>query len=210
MKTQAIAIAALTLLTAPLGGCREPEPLDTKTIEQAAEPASILTSTAPAAAETPDEPVRSTETTKSEQSEVVTRAEPKPKPEAVSPSDDSFVPETESSDGLTLVRLVTASDVDQREPTLVSSRFGTDEERIYAFVEAKNESEVDKTLSVHFIGPGQEVSGGIELEIPASVPRWRTWAYTRHARTPGLWRVEIRDEAGTLIGALPFEVEAAF
>jgi hypothetical protein len=51
------------------------------------------------------------------------------------------------------------------------------------------------------------VSGGVELEIPASVPRWRTWAYTRHAKTPGLWRVEIRDDEGTLMGALPFEIE---
>ncbi|UCH30342.1 MAG: DUF2914 domain-containing protein, partial [Myxococcales bacterium] len=60
---------------------------------------------------------------------------------------------------------------------------------------------------VHFIGPEGQVSGGIELVIPASAPRWRTWAYTRYAKKPGLWRVEIRDVNGSLIAALPFEVE---
>ncbi len=74
---------------------------------------------------------------------------------------------------------------------------------MYAFVEVRNESEDDKTLLVHFIGPEGQVSGG----IPASTPRWRTWAYTRNATKPGLWRVEIRSEDGTLVGALPFEVE---
>jgi len=63
-------------------------------------------------------------------------------------------------------------------------------------------------LFVHFIGPQGKVSGGIELEIPASAPRWRTWAYTRNFDAPGLWRVEIRDAEGSLLGALPFEVEA--
>ena len=79
--------------------------------------------------------------------------------------------------------------------------------RIYAFIDASNESTSDKSLVVHFIGPNGKVSGGIELVIPASVPRWRTWAYTRHAKEPGLWRVEIRDVDGNLIGALPFEVQ---
>ena len=86
--------------------------------------------------------------------------------------------------------------------------FGPEHEKVYAFVEVSNESESDKSLFVHFIGPKGKVSGGIELEIPASVPRWRTWAYTRHFDAPGLWRVEIRDEDGSLLGALPFEVEA--
>jgi hypothetical protein len=208
MKTQEIAIIVLTLLGTNLIGCRDAEPLETKTIEQKAGPIPTLTSTAPSVATTSTEPTGAP-VTRVEQVEPDEELEPEPKAAALVPSDESFAPETESFDGLTLVRFVTAPDVEQREPTLVSSRFGTDEERIYAFLEAKNESELDKTLSVHFIGPGQEVSGGIELEIPASAPRWRTWAYTRHARTPGLWHVEIRDEGGTLIGALPFEVEPA-
>ena len=75
------------------------------------------------------------------------------------------------------------------------------------FIDAANESTTDELLMVYFIGPDGAVSGGVELVIPASAPRWRTWAYTRHAQKPGLWRVEIRDGNGSLIGALPFEVE---
>jgi hypothetical protein len=126
------------------------------------------------------------------------------KPIETSPS---FEPELESLDGITIERLVTAPEVERREPLAATSVFGPHDERVYAFVEVRNESEEDKTLRVHFIGPEGQVSGGIELRIPASTPRWRTWAYTRNATKPGLWRVEIRSEDGTLVGALPFEVE---
>jgi hypothetical protein len=59
---------------------------------------------------------------------------------------------------------------------------------------------------VFFVGPSGKVSGGVELDVPANVPRWRTWAFTRFADEVGLWRVEVRNPAGVLLGALPFEV----
>jgi len=119
-------------------------------------------------------------------------------------------PITESIDGVTLQRFITTSQIEKREPIDPTSLFGPMDEKVYAFVEVSNESESDKSLFVHFIGPNEKVTGGIELEIPASVPRWRTWAYTRHFDAPGPWRVEIRDEEGSLLGALPFEVDAGF
>jgi hypothetical protein len=119
-----------------------------------------------------------------------------------------FEPELESFDGLTIQRLVTAPGVERREPVAASAVFGDHDEKVYAFVEVSNESDEDKTLLVHFIGPDGQVSGGIELRIPAEAPRWRTWAYTRNATKTGLWRVELRSEDGTLLGALPFEVES--
>lgn len=119
----------------------------------------------------------------------------------------AFEPAFEASAGLTIQRLVTATGVDQREPVAPSAFFGQHEARIYAFVEASNESHEEETLTVHFIGPEGQVSGGIELRIPAEAPRWRTWAFTEHAKDPGLWRVEIRSSEGTLLGALPFEVD---
>jgi hypothetical protein len=119
----------------------------------------------------------------------------------------SFEPSLPTIDGLTIRRLITAPEVEHREPVAASSVFGGHEERIYAFVEVSNESEDDKVLLVHFIGPDGQVSGGIELDIPPAVPRWRTWAHTKYAKKPGLWRVEIRSTDGTLLGALPFEVD---
>ena len=125
----------------------------------------------------------------------------KPKPDEV-----SFEPSVESVGGIAIQRLVTASEIDKREPVDPTSSFGPHHDRVYAFVEVSNDAESEKSLFVHFIGPKGKVSGGIELEIPASAPRWRTWAYTRYFDAPGLWRVEIRDAEGSLLGALPFEV----
>ncbi len=119
-----------------------------------------------------------------------------------------FEAELGSFDGLTVRRLVATSAIDAREPVFASSVFDRHDDKIYAFVEASNESEFEETLVVHFIGPDGQASGGIELRIPPSVPRWRTWAYTQHAKAPGLWRIEIRDPDGALIAALPFEVGA--
>jgi hypothetical protein len=130
------------------------------------------------------------------------RVDEKPKPDDV-----SFEPSVESVGGVTIQRFVTASEIDKREPVDPTSTFGPHHDRVYAFVEVSNDAESDKSLFVHFIGPNAKVSGGIELEIPASVPRWRTWAYTRHFDAPGLWRVEVRDAEGRLLGALPFEVD---
>lgn len=117
-------------------------------------------------------------------------------------------PRVETIDGVTIQRLVTTSEIDGREPVDPRSAFFASDEKVYAFVEVSNASESTKRLLVHFIGPEGKVSGGVELEIPAAVPRWRTWAFTRHFDTPGLWRVEIRDPEGSVLGALPFEVEA--
>lgn len=180
--------------------CGRAKPQKSEPTDRAKPAQAILTSTAPAAvpkpieAKKPAPPVADfVEATAAEVKPIETSA--------------SFEPELESLDGLTIERLVTAPEVDHREPVAASSVFGAHDERVYAFVEVRNESEEDKTLLVHFIGPEGQVSGGIELRIPASTPRWRTWAYTRNATKPGLWRVEIRSEDGTLVGALPFEVE---
>ncbi len=196
IKSKVITPIMLVFLTAV--GCNEATPSTSDAIERAASPTPTptLTSTAPPASPKP-----------------VEAKQPEPSPlEAEKPplteQKRSLVPDLENMDGLTIRRLVTAPEIEHREPVAASSVFGRDEEQVYAFVEVSNESEDDATLLVHFIGPSGQVSGGIELNIPPAVPRWRTWARTRHAKQPGLWRVEIRSADGNLLGALPFEVEA--
>jgi hypothetical protein len=179
----------LVLLTA--FGCTEAKPTKSSAIERATSKESILTSTV-----SPEPAVP----------EIAKAPPPEEKVEEPRP----FEAALESMDGLTIKRLVTAPEVEHREPIAASAIFGHQDERVYAFVEVSNESEEEKTLWVHFIGPEGHVSGGIELHIPPAVPRWRTWAHTRHAKKPGLWRVEIRTVDGGLIGALPFEVEPAY
>jgi len=192
-----IPLVVALLVTA---ACGPAKPKKSESIDRAKPSQAMLTSTAPAAAPKPIEEKKPAPPV----AEFVEATAAETKPIETSPS---FEPELESLDGLTIQRLVTTPEVERREPVAASSVFGPHDERVYAFVEVRNESEDDKILLVHFIGPEGQVSGGIELRIPAAAPRWRTWAYTRNATMPGLWRVEIRSEDGTLVGALPFEVE---
>jgi hypothetical protein len=190
IEPRSIVPVILVLLTA--AACTEAKPPKSEAIERAKPTQPLLTAKAPTTPiqeKKPAPPVVE-----------VIEAPPVEKPQ-------SFEAELESFDGLTIQRLVTAPEVERREPVAASAVFGHHDEKVYAFVEVSNESDEDKSLLVHFIGPDGQVSGGIELRIPAAAPRWRTWAYTRNATKTGLWRVEVRSEDGTLIGALPFEVE---
>ena len=197
-------ITTLTLLTLSLAACSEEAPRQSELAERAASAEPILTSTVTTA------PVERVEPEPSEKAEPEGSTPAEPQVEPVQTDTPSFEPLVETVDGVTLQRFVTTSAIERREPTDPTSTFGPQHDKVYAFVEVSNESELDKSLFVHFIGPKGKVSGGIELDIPAAVPRWRTWAYTRHFAEPGLWRVEIRDADGTLLGALPFDVEPGF
>jgi len=186
-------VVSFALVTA--FACTEAESPRSEAIERAKLVEPTLTSTAPVKATEPP-------TEKIIEPTIPDIREPVPA-EGTGP----FEPELEASAGLRIERLVTATGVDEREPLAPSAFFGQHDARIYAFIEASNESRDDETLTVHFIGPEGQVSGGIELRIPAEAPRWRTWAFTEHAKEPGLWRVEVRSSGGALVGALPFEVE---
>ncbi len=192
-----LAVLVAVLATA---ACTQAKSKKAEAIDRVKPSQTMLTSTAPAPAPTPSE----TKKPVAPITDVVDTPMVEPKAIETAPS---FEPELRSIDGLSIERLVTAPGIERREPVAASSVFGDHDERVYAFVEVRNDSERDETLLVHFIGPDGQVSGGIELRIPASTPRWRTWAYTRNANEPGLWRVEIRSEDGALLGALPFEVE---
>jgi len=195
MDTKRIIITSLAAVSLTAFGCTEAELPKSEAIEQATSTEPTLTSTVatptPAEEKKPEPPVEAAEA----------------KPEVEAQPVASSEPTLQSMEGLTIKRLVTAPAIEHREPVAASSVFGHHDETVYAFVDVSNESEEEKTLMVHFIGPDEQASGGIELRIPPKVPRWRTWAYNKHANKLGLWRVEIRSVDGTVLGALPFEVE---
>ena len=195
-----IAIAGVLLAQ----GCTQADPPKSELADRGEPTKPTLTSTvAPA----PVKPIEKKVDVVEEKEAASKSTEPSIEPTKPDVEAPSFEPELGSFEGLTIRRLVATSAIDKREPVFASSVFDHHDEKIYAFVEASNESEFEKTMVVHFIGPDGRVSGGIELRIPPSVPRWRTWAYTRNAKEPGLWHIEIRNPDGALIGALPFEVE---
>ena len=198
--TLAVAIAGALLAL----GCTQAEPPKSELLDRGESTEPTLTSTVASA---PVKPIEKEVDVVEDKETAPESAESSVERSKLDVKAPSFEPELGSFDGLTIRRLVATSAIDKREPVVASSVFDHHDEKIYAFVEASNESEFEKTMVVHFIGPDGRVSGGIELRIPPSVPRWRTWAYTRNAKEPGLWHIEIRNPDGALIGALPFEVE---
>jgi hypothetical protein len=203
MSTKKITTLALAGLCLTLVGCGESTKSEIRPAAKASAPQPVLTSTAAPPIE------------RRTQAIAPISSVPSPEPSVGEKTDETesasgrrrFEAETESVDGLSIQRFVTAERIEKREPVEPTAVFDHHVERVYAFFDIRNESSSPRTLIVHFIGPDEEVRGGVELEIPSSVPRWRTWAFTRWAKEPGLWRVEVRDGDGRLVGALPFEVE---
>jgi hypothetical protein len=102
-------------------------------------------------------------------------------------------------------RLVIARGVESREPLGADTVFAADEKRLFAFVEVDNPEHAPGDLRVQFIAPGGETQPPIELSVGDS-PRWRTWAFTRHARAPGTWKAVVRDERGQVLASTEFDV----
>ncbi len=205
MNTKPTIQVAALLVFALAFGCSDKQPPPSKALERATSNDSMLTSTSSAASppEAADSPTKKQD---APPVDLVDEAQTEPSFGDVKATSD-FVPELQPTEGLSIQRLVTAPAVEHREPVAASSIFAAHEEKIYAFVDVRNESDEVETLVVYFIGPNGFASGGIALDVPPRVPRWRTWAFTKHAKEPGLWRVEVRNVKGDLVGALPFEVD---
>lgn len=103
-------------------------------------------------------------------------------------------------------RLIVARGIEDREPLGAASRFESNNDRLYAFVEAVNEGDAGQLVVVFENEEGDEV-GNINLEIPANVPRWRTWAWSQRVREPGRWTAVIRTSDGTELARERFIIE---
>ena len=130
------------------------------------------------------------------------------------------VPVTASADGKTtpaggsasaaakrlgVKRLVLAHGIDGHEPQDASGTFKSSDDRVYAFIELENPGKVGSAIAVVFEPP----SGPPVAEIPLTVgetARFRTWAFTRKARTAGEWTVVIRDDQHRVLARQTFTV----
>jgi hypothetical protein len=103
-------------------------------------------------------------------------------------------------------RLTITSAIHDREPEddLTTLHAG-DHDRVYAFLELENRGD-ETTVVVTFERDDGTITGDVELDIPANVGRWRTWAFTRHL-TPGQWRAVVRDSERFVISDQSFDVE---
>jgi hypothetical protein len=113
----------------------------------------------------------------------------------------------DASATLRIKRLVLTEGVKDREPVEAKTSFSAaDDSRIYAFVEVENPAAAESEITVTFEpASGGAARGNITLDVGAS-PRWRTWAFTRGARTTGAWTAVVRGPEGDVLAKAPFEV----
>lgn len=105
-------------------------------------------------------------------------------------------------------RLVLATDVQNREPIALegAARAG---EPLTAFIELANTADAPANIIVTFEHAKGDKVGFVELSVPESSPRYRTWARTRQVRTPGAWHAVVTHKGGEEIARQSFTVEAA-
>ena len=173
--------------------------------------------TAPETASAPETaPASAPETASASEPETASASAPATAPASESAPAKSFdaldelsvyEPELFESGGVKIKRLTTTTAIEAREPVAPSSVFATDDEQIYAFMDLQNTNDEPIDVVVKFVGPEGQSTGHVSVTIPASVPRWRTWAYTRYANTPGQWTVRVELPDGTLLGKLAFDID---
>lgn len=113
-----------------------------------------------------------------------------------------------ASAGPSVRRLAVATAISDREPVGVGTTFASDNERLFAFIEASNVGGEPTDLVVTFRSDEGEEVGFANVTIPADVSRWRTWAWSRHVHAPGTWTAVIRTADGVELARQRFEVES--
>ncbi|WP_437288695.1 DUF2914 domain-containing protein [Sorangium sp. So ce406] len=186
----------LALGAVSLAGCGE---------RHDARPPAPSAAATPAATQCP-EPVAAAAAPASPPAATMTAPVPAPAP-SVAGGKERKEKATGAAAELKVKRLVIAEGVKDREPVAPGTTFRAPEtERLYAFVELENRSDVEGEVTVSFVPPdGGAPVGNVTLGVGPS-PRWRTWAFTRGARRAGEWTAVVRSETGEELARAPFEV----
>lgn len=162
---------------------REPEACAPAPVAAPIEPAAV-----PAPTTTPRETPR------------VAAAEPTP---SVS---HEITPRPRHDDGTLAVRRMTLTHgIEDHEPIDDASIFEESDERVVAFVEVENPTDTPRTLELTF-EQGERSTGHVSLTVPAHMPRYRTWGWTRGAHHSGEWTAVVRDEGGHTLSRESFEI----
>ena len=130
-------------------------------------------------------------------------SEPAPAKLVVKPTTDE---KTLAFGKIAVRRLVVTHAVKDREPIEPAELVtGTP---VLAFVELSNTDANERNVVVTFEREGRPAVGHVKLHVPASSPRFRTWARTHNLSEVGTWEAVIRSEDGRELGRQPFELLA--
>ena len=145
------------------------------------------------------------------------RKSPPPAPEVAVAKPSDFAPEKRAakptieqkagaSSVVAVRRLVVTHAVKDREPiTPAELVTGTP---ILAFLELSNDDASARDVVVTFEREGRPAVGHVKLHVPASSPRFRTWARTHNLSEVGTWEAVVRSEDGKELGRQPFDLLA--
>lgn len=135
---------------------------------------------------------------------------PRPQPEPVLVEEepiDPFAPDLETRGSVRVRRLIVATGIAAHEPTGAADELVIGAQpRVYAFVDAVNETGDPVALNVTFEPETGERAGHVALDVPANVRRFRTWAWTRHVYTTGRWHAVVRGPDGHVLARRAFDV----
>lgn len=144
-------------------------------------------------------------------------SEPTPSPRApssaakatASPAKSSAAPATTAAAATPpeVKRLVVATAVENREPVALAGE-AQPGEPLTAFVEAANPGGEPAHIVVTFEHSSGRKVGFVKLEVPASSPRYRTWARTQNIKQGGAWEAVVHLEDGTELARQSFTAAA--
>lgn len=126
-------------------------------------------------------------------------AAPAPKPTQVAAPKPADAP-------VRVKRLVLAKNVKDRAPVDAAETFSLDEvEKLYAFVELDNPERGASRVFVTFEKERGPSFGQVELSVGPSA-RWRTWAWTKGVKKPGVYFAVVKSADGRVLAKQRFEV----
>ncbi len=110
--------------------------------------------------------------------------------------------ETKPAPAIKVERIVTATGVEKREPVGETSSFDSSVTRVYTWTKITAEQAPATIKHVYYL------NDKMVREIPLSVNSspYRVWSVKNVV--PGNWKVEITDEAGTVLSSAVFTVAA--
>jgi hypothetical protein len=110
------------------------------------------------------------------------------------------------SSELKVKRFVVAERIEKREP-VAATEFTLSNAPIYAFAELENTGGAEHKVHITFEKGSDTTVGFVDLEVPASQPRWRTWGHTRFIREAGHWTAVLRTDSGEELARSEFDVK---
>ncbi|MBN2355499.1 DUF2914 domain-containing protein [candidate division KSB1 bacterium] len=107
----------------------------------------------------------------------------------------------QSADSCYVVKMVTATNVEEREPVEESKEFSADIGKVFCWSKVGCTQLPDTIYHVWFMG--EEKMATVPLAV--KYPTMRTWSHKNVIA--GEWRVEIQDRKGKVLGAERFSVK---